>query len=439
MTLEKSPLTRHQRLPFENNLTEEVESQAQLQSALFHDLKQRTRWLEQILIILIASIPLLPPTAFFITELNHERNEAQHLARHLLAQLVDHASNRSVDRSTLISRLQQNIGTNAVLSIVITRQGQDQTIRLREPGYAFPPIRATVFFPPSLRPLETMRVEMDNRSLLSRTARIFGIHLVVAALLVFAVHRLSVRPLHNAIHQLEVKEVQLIHSEKLSALGTIYAGLAHEINNPLGIIIAKVALLLSTAEERQFRPDLVRDLEMINRHGIRITEIIRSLLVFTRKTSFALTDTDLNHLIGEIISLVEKPFSNQGIQILTALDRALPYLRTNPTLLQQVFLNLFNNARDAMPQGGTITVRTYLNDGSVVAEVQDTGAGLSEEVQERIFEPFFTTKGVGKGTGLGLSVSYGIIRTHGGDIEVKSTPGHGALFRIRLPMGGAKL
>lgn len=408
-------------------------------SFLFQSLKRRAQWLQRILYGLVALIPLLPPSVFFVTELQHRRASAQNQARHVAFLLNSWAKEARMEPAALIGRLQNEIGEIRFVdlaSITVTWQNQKETIRLREPSYAFPAVRSSFPLPPSLRPLETLHVQMDSGPLLMETGRIFSIHLLVAFVLGLAIRRLSIRTLHHAIHQLEATQAQLIHSEKLSALGEIHAGLAHEINNPLGIIIAKVELLLEKATERNFLPELTRDLEMVKRHCVRIAEIVRSLLVFTRKASFKLADAELNQVVREVVILVEKPFAKQGIRVVTLLDPALPQFRGNPGLLQQVFLNLLNNARDAMPKGGTVTVRTHFRNGSVVAEVEDTGTGLSEEARARAFEPFFTTKGVGKGTGLGLSVSYGIVKSHGGDIEIESRPGHGALFRVRLPMGG---
>jgi signal transduction histidine kinase len=192
--------------------------------------------------------------------------------------------------------------------------------------------------------------------------------------------------------------------------------------------------MLAAAQEKRFDADTVRDLEVIDRQGGRIAEIMRSLLAYARKSEFRMTSVDLNGVVREVVSLVNKPFAKQGVLVETDLDAALPSLQASPDRLQQVFLNLLNNARDAMPQGGTITVRTARLDGHVLAEVSDTGPGLTAQAREHAFEPFFTTKEAGQGTGLGLWVSYGIVSAHGGELEALNAPAGGALFRLRLPL-----
>jgi signal transduction histidine kinase len=242
------------------------------------------------------------------------------------------------------------------------------------------------------------------------------------------------RSLRNAINEVERTHVELLHSAKLGAVGEMYAGLAHEINNPLGILLSRVRLMLGAASQRNFNGELIRDLEMIDRHGSRIAEIVRSLLAFSRKTAFELGDTDVNAVVQETLALVEKPFGKHGVKVLSTLDPRLPSVLGSRDHLQQVFLNLLTNARDAMPSGGTVTVRTYRANGHVVAEVEDTGVGMPEDVADRVFEPFFTTKQREHGTGLGLSVSQSILSAHGGHVEVESEPGQGALFRVTLPI-----
>ncbi|MFQ5903637.1 MAG: sensor histidine kinase [Candidatus Binatia bacterium] len=410
--------------------------QAPVQPSQFRHLKRQVRWLQWILVALVGVILLLPSSVFFVSELGHLRANAQHEARHFGRLVAYEVKGSSPNFAALSTVLQKEMEVKAIVSLQLMESG-GETLRLGEPGRSFLHTGGRFSFPPSLAPLQELRIEMDHRPLLRQTARVLSIHFVVATILALLIYCLPIQALRRAIEELETTQAQLVHSEKISAIGEIFTSLAHEINNPLGIIIGRVKILLGAAREGQLSQDLVRGLEMINRHGTRIAEIVQGLLIFSRKTSFNLTETDMNRVIREVVTLVEKPFAKQGTRIQTDLDPTLPHIFASPDHLQQVFMNLLNNARDAMPEGGTITLRTYPNGSYLVAEVQDTGTGIPDNLLGRVFEPFFTTKDLGKGTGLGLSVTYGIIKNHGGKIEVESSPGHGSLFRLMLlPIDG---
>lgn len=406
--------------------------QAPVQPSPFRHLKRQVRWLQWILVALVAVILLLPSSVFFVSELGHLRADALHHARHFALLVASEVKGSNPDLVALSTALQNEMEVKGVVFLQLMGSGRE-ILRLGEPGRSFLHTGESLSLPSSLAPLQELRIEMDHRPLLRQTARVLSIHFVVATILALLIYCLPIQAMRRAVEELETTQAQLVHSEKISAIGEIFTSLAHEINNPLGIIIGRVKILLGVARESQFSQELVRGLEMIDRHGTRISEIVRSLLMFSRKTSFNLTETDLNLVIREVVTLVEKPFAKQGTRIQTDLDPTLPHFRASPEHLQQVFLNLLNNARDAMPEGGTITLRTYPNGRYLVAEVQDTGTGIPDNLLGRVFEPFFTTKDLGKGTGLGLSVTYGIIKNHGGKIEVESSPGHGSLFRLMLP------
>jgi signal transduction histidine kinase len=180
-----------------------------------------------------------------------------------------------------------------------------------------------------------------------------------------------------------------------------------------------------------------RLLDKIASQTFRASEIVNSLLNFSRTSTTDFAPLDLNQVIRETGALLAHQFQKAGIRIETDLDMALPAIEGNSGKLQQVFLNLFLNARDAMPQGGRLTVRTSAVNGDgpglVRVEVSDSGVGIPAEHLNKIYDPFFTTKGPQKGTGLGLAVSYGIIREHAGSIAVDSQPGRGASFRLEFP------
>ncbi|MGD9892095.1 MAG: ATP-binding protein [Dehalococcoidia bacterium] len=247
----------------------------------------------------------------------------------------------------------------------------------------------------------------------------------------------------TALRELERRRVeqQLFESEKLAAVGRLAAAVAHEINNPLEAIKNALYLLVSRTDADD--PDR-RFLEIANRETIRVSTIIRQMLGFYR-TATAMAPTDVNAVIREAIALLERQMRQRHVTIAAALDRDLPLLPASADQLKQVFLNLLLNAQEAMPEGGTIKVRTRIPDESdaefvhagrqLLIQVEDSGSGISEENLRQLFEPFFSTKREGKGTGLGLWVSQGIVQQHDGQIKVRSRPGRGTTFTIALPIG----
>ena len=401
----------------------------------FQDLRKKARRLERVLFVLVGVIAILPTAFFVVAGFGHLQREAQRAAEQVRFLLVEiHVQNPG--RQGLSTLLQKEMQLNSIASLRLMGTRDRTMLRLGEPARSIFPVRVEAALPPPLLPFTSISVEMDSDPLVAQAARVLGIHLIVAALLTLLLHRFFIPALERAIEQLETTQAQLIHSEKMGAIGEIYAGLTHEINNPLGIMIGKLELVLKMAKRLSLAPDFTRDLEIINRNALRIMELVRSLLVFSRKNTFTFSPTALNDVIHDVVELVDKPYAKQGIRIETQFDPKLPLCHASRGHLQQVFLNLLNNARDAMPQGGTITLRTFANGRRLTAEVIDEGTGMLAEMQSRIFQPFYTTKAVGKGTGLGLSVAYGIIKTHGGNIEVESELGKGTLFRVTLPMVG---
>ncbi len=225
-------------------------------------------------------------------------------------------------------------------------------------------------------------------------------------------------------------EEQLIQTEKLTSLGLLAAGVAHEVNTPLAVISNYIQMLAKQLPGDDPRHKLI---EKIITQTFRASEIVNNLLNFSRTGAAQFTEVDLNAVVEDTLSLVSHPFRSARVQVIKAMQNPLPPVLGSTNRLQQVFLNLFMNARDAMPSGGMLEVRTGANNGYVEVEVTDTGTGIPRENLMRIFDPFFTTKSSGRGTGLGLSVSYGIIKEHAGKIDVRSTPGKGTSFRLEFP------
>ena len=225
-------------------------------------------------------------------------------------------------------------------------------------------------------------------------------------------------------------EEQLVQTEKLTSLGLLAAGVAHEVNTPLAVISNYIQMLAKQLPSGDPRHQLI---DKVVKQTFRASEIVNNLLNFSRTGAAEFTEVNLNAVIEETLSLVAHPFKTAHVQVMRNLQQELPPVLGSNNKLQQVFLNLFMNARDAMPSGGMVEVRTASNNGSVEIEITDTGFGIPRENLHRIFDPFFTTKSSGRGTGLGLSVSYGIIKEHAGKIDVRSTQGKGTSFRLEFP------
>jgi PAS domain S-box-containing protein len=236
--------------------------------------------------------------------------------------------------------------------------------------------------------------------------------------------------LFDDVTQRERMEEQMSQTEKLTSLGLLAAGVAHEVNTPLAVISNYIQMLAKQMPDGDPRQSII---EKIVKQTFRASEIVNNLLNFSRTGAPEAVDIDVNRVVEETLSLVSHPLKTSQIQVVKHLGETLPAVRGSANKLQQVFLNLFLNARDAMPGGGLLEVRTAAHNGSVEIEVVDTGAGIPREHIHRIFDPFFTTKASGRGTGLGLSVSYGIIKEHSGKIDVRSTPGKGTSFHVEFP------
>lgn len=269
--------------------------------------------------------------------------------------------------------------------------------------------------------------------------------------------------LERSLAELKATRSQLVHSEKMSSMGRLVAGIAHELNNPINFISGNVDFLEQYVERlfaltdtlvgcadtiqakeavagklHDFEIDFVRKdlrslIAALRTGAERVARIVQDLRAFSRLDETSFKDANLNEGIAMTLNLA-RPHAKGRVELVSDLGR-LPLVRCNSAHINQVVLNLVVNAIDAIRGSGTVTVRTRQSrEGEVVIEVEDTGDGIAPEVIEKIFEPFFTTKEVGKGTGLGLSISYGIARAHGGRLEVSSAVGCGSTFRLALPV-----
>lgn len=225
-------------------------------------------------------------------------------------------------------------------------------------------------------------------------------------------------------------ERRLVQADKLSSIGLLAAGVAHEVNTPLAVISTYSQMLAKQLTGDDQKSKL---LEKISKQTFRASEIVNSLLNFSRTSPTEFVQLDLNRVLRETLTLIEHQLEKSGVTIRSSLSDTVPAIRGNAGKLQQVFLNLFLNARDAMQSGGTLSVRSWGEAGYLHVEVADTGLGIAPENLARIYDPFFTTKSAKKGTGLGLSVTYGIVQEHNGIIEVESHVGAGTRFRLEFP------
>ncbi|MBL8058288.1 MAG: PAS domain S-box protein [Anaerolineales bacterium] len=238
----------------------------------------------------------------------------------------------------------------------------------------------------------------------------------------------------------ERKQTQawILNAQKLADLGTLAAGVAHEMNSPLQVITGVSQSLQRRLDDNQLAPDyLRRNLDVIHRNGWRCAEIVRSLHTYARVSGGAAAAADLNELVRDTLLLVEHQLRSwSNITVVTDLAADLPPLLCDRNQIVQVLINLMTNARDAMAEGGEIKISTSHEPaaGQVVLQVSDTGAGIPENLRSKIFDPFFTTKPVGKGTGLGLSIVAGIVRAYGGEISLESALGRGTTFLVRFPV-----
>jgi len=256
----------------------------------------------------------------------------------------------------------------------------------------------------------------------------------------FFLSKRVVRRIAEADQEKHVVDEQIVETGKLASIGELAAGIAHEINNPVAIMVEEAGWIGDLLEEEEFEgsqnlDEFKRALAQINTQGKRCKEITSKLLTFARKTDSRITEIQINELLEEMVSLSSQRAKYSNVTITTDLEEGLPRIRVSQSELQQVFLNLINNAMDAMEKhGGTLRIKTMGNEDGIVVEVTDNGPGIPKANLSRIFDPFFTTKPVGKGTGLGLSICYGIIKKMGGEIEVRSVVDLETTFRVFIPL-----
>ncbi len=279
----------------------------------------------------------------------------------------------------------------------------------------------------------------DLRKTFMLTTVLMFIGLLGIIIMAFALSKTVVRRVAKADSEKQMMSKTVVEAGKLASVGELAAGIAHEINNPVAIMVEEAGWMGDLMEEITFdesenQAEFERAIEQIQTQGKRCKEITHKLLSFARKTDTTVQDVNINELLEELVALSSQRAKYSMVEILTDFPQNLPSLRVSTSELQQVFFNLINNAIDAMDnEGGKLTIASQQRGNYLVVTVSDTGKGIPEANLDRIFDPFFTTKPVGKGTGLGLSICYGIIEKMGGKLEVESAVGTGTTLITSIP------
>jgi len=251
--------------------------------------------------------------------------------------------------------------------------------------------------------------------------------------------RLMIRQLVQAETRMKEMDAQLVQSDKLASLGKLAAGVAHEINNPLAVILQKTGWLQDLLEEEEFQKsangeEFRTSVKKIEEHVERARKVVHNMLGYARRMEPRLEDIDVNRTINQTVDILENFARTNNIDIQTDLAGNLPITAGDQAQLQQVILNLVNNAIDAIGKDGTVSIKSSRDPSHITVVIADSGPGIPESMQKKIFDPFFTTKSTGKGTGLGLWISYNIIEKMGGKLSLQSREGQGAAFTITLPI-----
>jgi len=292
----------------------------------------------------------------------------------------------------------------------------------------------------------TLVYQQDARDAFSVIYRVRHLALLVLflaavsiAIMANILSRQMVKRIEEADRAKEMMNEQIIEAGRLASVGELAAGIAHEINNPVAIMVEEAGWVSDLMSEEEFKKsenldEINRALLQIKTQGSRCKEITHKLLSFARKTDPTIKEVDLNDLIVEITALSEQRAKYTNVNIVTDLYPRLPSLAASPSEMQQVLLNLINNAIDASKKkGGRLKITTRVEGDDIILSVADSGCGIPQANLPRLFDPFFTTKPVGRGTGLGLSIVYGIINKMGGEISVSSVVDMGTTFKLRMP------
>jgi two-component system NtrC family sensor kinase len=276
------------------------------------------------------------------------------------------------------------------------------------------------------------------------TLTIFIIGSILIAATAILLSRRVVKRITSADQEKEMMNEKVVEAGKLASLGELAAGIAHEINNPVAVMVEEAGWLQDLLAEEtgasiEAKEEFQRSLDQIRTQGARCKQITHKLLSFARKTDPIPKKVNINDVVREAVALCQQRIRSGNLKLVSVLGDDLPLIRVSPTEAQQVLINLINNAVDALEaQGGLVQITTRSEEDYVVVDVEDNGPGIPSYVLPRIFDPFFTTKQVGKGTGLGLSICYGIMKKLDGEITVNTSEGLGTQFHVKFPIPKAK-
>ena len=346
--------------------------------------------------------------------------------------------------------MEMAIGDNWLISHQIYRDGQHASGKRQIEDRGRVATLTPVIIESRGAVLGSIEVDESLRTInaqVARHMRVIYLTFTAAVFIAAGLFGVTVQYAHKTIQrqfqELERTNAQLLHAERLASVGRLAGGVAHEINNPAGIILTTSDYLLRESQKRNLPESFHESLQAIRRQAWRVSEIVNGLLTFSRPTKLHKQAVDLNAVVRQSLVLLAPRYREQRVQVQEALAPNLPQVSGDPSRLEQVFVNLLNNAADAMPGGGVVKVETrdcHRGEAScLMVSITDSGMGIAPEHLPNIFDPFFSTKARGKGTGLGLSVSHGIIRDHSGLIEADNCSGQGAIFRVYLPLGGDRL
>lgn len=326
--------------------------------------------------------------------------------------------------------------------IVITdirMPGMDGIAVLEHLKNRFPDIEVIVITAFGELELAIRALQLDASDFITKPISERAINLALKRAMERYTSRKTLKEYAKFLEKENINQAKLMHRDKLTSLGRLSASVVHEINNPMAGILNYARLMIRMLKsgdlDADTRKKFIAHLELVESEAQRISTIVSSLLTFSRKTDFTITDVSMDELVERSVVLARHRLELSGIDLDVRMERGIPSFKGDFNALQQCIINLVFNGIDSMPQGGHLEIIASSKEqtGFVSLEIKDSGSGIDPGALEQIYEPFFTTKNEGHGVGLGLSIVFGIMERHGGSVDVQSTPGRGSSFVLRIP------